>query len=130
MQKADIILLLLILCVVLLMALLLYLWHARHQTQRGKSKPDPIDDETPYTPEEATPPPAASRSEGADYAATHHLWICRYCETMNPIPVGMDGKRSFTCGKPDPLQVTLRGSLANKEGGNPSLRCAACGKDQ
>lgn len=134
MEKADIILFLLILCIVLVVILCVFLEHSKHYAKRRKTGPELAGDGTLKTFGKATAPPSpANRSKEADYAEKHHLWICRYCETMNPIPVSIDGRRSFTYGKPNPLPIVnagLRGSLVNKEGSNRYLRCVACGKDQ
>lgn len=134
MEKTDTILFLSIFCIALVVILCVFLERPKYHSKRKKTGSELNNNGTPKTFGKATaPPPSASRSKEADYAEEHHLWICRYCETMNPIPVSIDGRRSFTYGKPDPLPIVnagLRGSLVNKEGSNRYLRCVACGKDQ
>lgn len=133
MDRADGIIVLIVFCAaVLLIIFCVYLGYSMHKTNRNSKGSEPEDNvNTPKEP--TTPVGAVNRSKEIDYAIEHQLWICRYCETMNPMPTGVANQRNFTCGKPNPLQTEstqLTGSLIKKKSRIGLLRCAACGKHQ
>ena len=98
--------------------------------------------------EPATPPQQPvlvsldSQTEDEKYAQIHHMWVCEYCETLNPIPEGATIKKTTTHSEPTTalsgLGSLLRGDLARAKGEahksskalSNELICVACGKSQ
>lgn len=71
------------------------------------------------------------------YADNHNMWICPYCESLNPFPPGMK-KRKKKETSPVPVEKKsspgLRGDLVKKINADsepipePELYCIVCGK--
>lgn len=78
--------------------------------------------------------PQNTRSLDEEYARTHRMWICPYCETMNPYPAGVspemisDSKAAPVSGSASMLRGDLIKKAADIPAGSVSLICAACGK--
>ena len=81
-------------------------------------------------------PPEAPQSLDREYARTHGMWVCPYCETMNPYPDGAspemisDSISSSVSGSSSMLRGDLIKKAADISAGSVSLICIACGKHQ
>lgn len=108
---------------------------------------DEIPEEPADPPISSTPPSTPEPVEDnipvdQRYADAHRMWICKYCETINVYPAGMERenattspKEAFPVGGKSGLRGDLlnkvKGSRSNNHSGTPgSLRCTACGKLQ
>lgn len=112
--------------------------------KNGRDKSEPGEAISPMTDSRSEPPNDITfdnKTIDQQYADTHRMWICMYCETMNKYPAGMEPTRK-TVEPPMPLSSEaksgLRGDLLNRVNTSRSrsastsdfLTCIACGKQQ
>lgn len=80
--------------------------------------------------------PVDPRSADERYAAARDLWICKYCESLNPYPPGMAPVKAPIPAAGPARKSALRGDLLGK-GKKPEptpvktpgrMNCVACGK--
>lgn len=108
---------------------------------------DPIIDEykekDPDGKSDGMPDPAPgissnTETEAQRYARQHNMWICEFCETMNPCPAGMkvskvpaDGISGDSRGKASGLRGDLADARRKKHTDALDMPvCIACGKRQ
>ncbi len=81
-------------------------------------------------------PPEPVLTKDALYARENGLWVCPFCETLNPYPAGVSPER-LRPPKPVPVPAgssRLVGDLVRKAAEDtaptelPPMFCAACGK--
>lgn len=76
-----------------------------------------------------------TETEAQKYARQHNMWICEFCETLNPCPEGLTVSGVLTddfSNAPQRRVSALQGDLANahrKKLKNAPV-CVACGKRQ
>lgn len=105
--------------------------------------PEPVPPD-PVLPEPVPPvkkpiapvPPEPVLTKDALYARENGMWVCPFCETLNPYPAGVSPER-LPSTKPVPVPADpsrLVGDLVRKAAEEaaptelPPMFCAACGK--
>lgn len=119
------------------LSLLIYLW----KQSRPEKEDVPVNRPEPPKPPRKEPepvnppePPKPDPTIDELYAMENRLWLCPYCETLNPYPPGYHPARkappipaAAPAGAPG-LTGTLLRKVPSEPEHTPELFCAACGK--
>lgn len=137
MSQAQYILIFVCLCAVIIWIIFSYIKEKTEERKTFAAKTE-LTESPPVAHTPVSKKSTFQESEDSRYAIHQNMWVCAYCETLNPCPSGMkrvvDIKDLYT--SPPSSLNGLRGDLFNKVNEanagivTMELHCTACGRKQ